>query len=130
MYPFKQNRSMLKSMTAIIHIFFIISLNVLRPTFFNICNLPFLRSPNIGKIRVKVGLKTIFPTLWAPARTELQFSIIIFHLNVANQETNKTVPAIFFFLNIFWIISVSLFSWKIRFQNSPNYCYKKWTTHY
>ena len=35
-----------------------ISLNVLRPTFFNICNLPFLSSPNIGKIRVKVGPKT------------------------------------------------------------------------
>ena len=34
------------------------SLNVPRPTFFNIYNLPFLRSPNIGKIRVKVGPKT------------------------------------------------------------------------
>ena len=38
--------------------FFNISLNILRPTFFNICNLPFLSSPNIGKIRVKVGPKT------------------------------------------------------------------------
>ena len=38
--------------------FFNIYLNVLRPTFFNICNLPFLSSPNIGKIRVKVGPKT------------------------------------------------------------------------
>ena len=38
--------------------FFNISLNILRPTFFNICNLPFLSSPNIGKIRVKVGSKT------------------------------------------------------------------------
>ena len=37
---------------------FNISLNLLRPTFFNICNLPFLRSPNIGKITVKVGPKT------------------------------------------------------------------------
>ena len=32
-------------------------LNVLRPTFFNKCNLPFLSSPNIGKTIVKVGPK-------------------------------------------------------------------------
>ena len=32
--------------------------NVLTPTFFNIYNLPFLRSPNIEKIRVKAGPKT------------------------------------------------------------------------
>ena len=37
---------------------FNISLIVLRPTFFNIDNLPFLGSPNIGKITVKVGPKT------------------------------------------------------------------------
>ena len=55
----KQNRSMLKKMTVLLcTYFFNISLNVLRPTFFNICNLPFLSSPNIGKIRVKVGPKT------------------------------------------------------------------------
>ena len=34
--------------------FYDISLNVLRP-FFNIYNLPFLHSPNIAKIRVKVS---------------------------------------------------------------------------
>ena len=50
---------MLKNMTVLLYIYFHnISLNVLRPTFFNIYNLPFLRSPNIGKIRVKVGPKT------------------------------------------------------------------------
>ena len=38
--------------------FYNISLNVLRPTFFNMYNLPFLRSPNIGKVRVKDGPKT------------------------------------------------------------------------
>ena len=56
--PFKQNRSMLKNMTVLLHTYFFnISLNVLKPTFFNIYNLPFLRPPNIGKIRVKVGPK-------------------------------------------------------------------------
>ena len=58
-YPFKQNRSMLKKMSVLLYTYFLnISLNVLRPIFFNICNLPFLSSPNIGKIRVKVGPKT------------------------------------------------------------------------
>ena len=58
-YPFKQNKNMLKNMAKLSYTnFYNISLNVLRPTFFNIYNLPFLRSPNIGKIRVKVGSKT------------------------------------------------------------------------
>ena len=41
---------------------------------------------------------------WAPAPTELEFSINFLDWYVANQGTNKTVPAIFFFSNIFWII--------------------------
>ena len=50
---------MLKNMAVLLCTYFYdISLNVLRPTFFNIYNLPFLRSPNIGKITVKVGPKT------------------------------------------------------------------------
>ena len=58
-YPFKQNENVLKNMTVLLYTYFYnISLNALRPTFFNIYNLPFLRSPNIGKIRVKVGPKT------------------------------------------------------------------------
>ena len=58
-YPFKQNRSMLKNMTVLLYTYFFnISLNVLRPTFFNICNLPFSSSSNIGKIRVKIWPKT------------------------------------------------------------------------
>ena len=58
-YSFKQKRSMLKSIKVLLYrYFFNVSLNVLRPTFFNIRNLPFLRCPNIGKIRVKAGSKT------------------------------------------------------------------------
>ena len=38
--------------------FYNISLNVLRPNFFNIFNLPISNFPNIKKIRVKVGPKT------------------------------------------------------------------------
>ena len=47
------------------------SLNVLRPIFFNIYNLPFLRSPNIGKIRVKVGPKTNYFFLRFSLKTEV-----------------------------------------------------------
>ena len=46
-------------MTVLLYTYFnSIFLNVLRPDFFNIYNLPFLRSANIGKIRAKVGPKT------------------------------------------------------------------------
>ena len=46
-------------MTVLLYTYFYnISLNLLRPTFFNIYNLPFSRSPNIGKIRVKAGPKS------------------------------------------------------------------------
>ena len=58
-YPFKPNKNVLKNMAVLLYTYFYnISLNALRPTFFNIYNLPFLRSSNIGKIRVKVGPKT------------------------------------------------------------------------
>ena len=38
--------------------FYDISLSLLRPTFFNIYNLPFYASPNIRKIRAKVMVKS------------------------------------------------------------------------
>ena len=51
---------MLKNMAVLLYTYFYnISLNVRRPTFFNIYNLPFFTlSPNIDKIRVQVGPKT------------------------------------------------------------------------
>ena len=67
--------------------FYNTSLNVLRPNFFDMYNLPFSRFLNIEKIRDKFGPKTnYFPN---------SMSCCI------NHETNKTVPAIFFFSNIF-----------------------------
>ena len=56
--------------------FYNISLNVLRLTFFNIYNLPFYALKISLKFRSKLGQKPItFPIFWAPAPTELQFSI-------------------------------------------------------
>ena len=102
-YPFKPNKNVLKNMTVLLYTYFYnISLNALRPTFFNIYNLPFLRSPNIGKIRVKVGPKTnYFSYFMSSCTNRIVVFNIFFHLYLANQETNKTVPAIFFFSNIF-----------------------------
>ena len=60
-YPFQQNKNMLKNKTVLLYTYlYNISLNVLRPTFVNTYNLPFLRSRNIDKIRVKVGPKTSY----------------------------------------------------------------------
>ena len=90
--------------SAIIHIFYV-SLNVLRPTFFSIYNLPFLLSPNIRKIRVKVGPKTnYFSYILSSCTNRIAVFNNFFHWYVANKGTNKTVPVIFFFPNIFWII--------------------------
>ena len=59
-YPFKQNKNTLKNLKVPLYTHFCnIFLNVLRPTFFNICNLPVSQfPPNIRKIRVKVGPQT------------------------------------------------------------------------
>ena len=56
---FQVKQKCLKNMAVLLYTYFYSTfLNVLWLTFFDIYNLPFLRSPNIGKIRVKVGPKT------------------------------------------------------------------------
>ena len=63
-YTFKEKRNTLKNIQVLLYThFYNISLNVLRPNFFNICNLPISNFSNIKKIRVKVRPKTTFPTL-------------------------------------------------------------------
>ena len=93
----------LKKMTVLLYTYFLnIILHALRQTFFNIYNLSFLHSPNIGKIRVKVGPKTnYFSYFMSSCTNRIAVFNIFFHWYVANQETNKIVPVIFFLLNIF-----------------------------
>ena len=105
-YPFKQNKKTLKNIKVLLYThFYNISLNVLWPALFNTCNLPFSHFPNIRKIRVKVGPKTNYFSYFMSSCTD---RIVVFnnffHLYLANEESNKTVPAIFFVSNIFWII--------------------------
>ena len=97
-YPLKRYRSMLKKTWLCYYIHILsLSLNVLRPTFLIYVICLFYALQISAKLGSKLGQKlTTFPTLWAPAPTELHFSIFFFHWYVAYQETNKTVPAIFF----------------------------------
>ena len=58
-YPFNENKNTLKNIQVLLYTYFYnISLNVLRPNFLNICNLPISQFPNIRNIRIKVGPKT------------------------------------------------------------------------
>ena len=58
-YPFKETKNTLKNIQVPLYThFYNISLNVRRPNFLNICNLPISHFPNIRKVRVKVGSKT------------------------------------------------------------------------
>ena len=75
--PFKQNNNILKNIKVLLYTpFYNVSLNVLRPTFFNICNLPFSHFPNIRKIRVKVRPKTNYFTYFMSSCTD---RIVVFN---------------------------------------------------
>ena len=101
-YPFKKNRSMLKNMTVVLYTcFFNVYLNVPKP--FNIYNVPFLHSANIGKIKVKVGSKAnYFFYFMSPCTNRIAVFNNCFSLIYINQETNKTGTSIFFISN--WMI--------------------------
>ena len=101
----KQNKNMLKNMKVLLYAYiYNVSLNVLRPTIFKIYIYPF-HAPNIGRIRVKIGPKNnYFSYFMSSGTNKIAVFNIFFHYYAANQETNKTAPAIFLFSNIFWII--------------------------
>ena len=116
-YPFKQNKNTPKKIKVLLYTpFYNIYLNVLRPTFFNICNLPFSYFPNTvsGKLGSKLGQRlTTFPTLWAPATTELQYSI--FFSLVSSQPRDKQNRARDFLLFKYFLNSLLI---NILMQNT------------
>ena len=103
-YSFKQNRSILKNMTVLLYTYFLISPQMYQDEPFLIYVICLFYAV---QILVKLGSKlcqklTTFPTLWALAPTELQFSVILFYWYIANQETNKAAWNFFrlkYFLN-------------------------------
>ena len=77
-----------KNMSVLLYTYlFNISLNVPRPIFFNMCNLSFFYSPNIGKIRVKVGPKTNYCSYFMSSCTNRIAVFSNFFSLIANQET-------------------------------------------
>ena len=80
-YPFKENKNSLKIIQVLLYThFYNIYLNVTRPNFLNICNLPISHFPNIRKIRVKVGPKTNYFSYFMSSCTVriLVFNIFFF----------------------------------------------------
>ena len=114
-------------MTVLLYTYFFnISLNVLRPNFFNICNLTFLHCPNIGKIRVKVGPKTNYFSYFMSSCTNRIAVFNNFFSLICSQPRDKQNRARDFFpFGYFLNNQLLTVSWKLRFQNSSNYCYKK-----
>ena len=75
-YPFKQNKNTLKNIKVLLYTHFYNISNVLRPTFFNICNSTLSHFPNIKKIRVKVGPKTNYFSYFMSSCTD---RIVVFN---------------------------------------------------
>ena len=103
-YPFKQNKNTLKNIKVLLYThFYNISLNILRPTFFNITNLPFSHFPNIKKIRVKVGPKTNYFSYFMSSCTDRIEVFYSFFSLIFSQPRDKQSHALDFLLfKYFW----------------------------
>ena len=100
---------MIKNLTVLSYIYFYnISLNVLRPTFFDIYNLPFLLSPNIGKIRVKVGPKTNYFSYFMSSCTNRIEVFNNFFSLICSQPRDKQNRAHDFLLSKYFLNSLLL----------------------
>ena len=95
---------MLKNVTLLLYTYFYnISLNVLRLTIFNIYNLPFLRSPNNGKVRVKVGPKTNYFSYILSSCTNRIAVFNDFFSLICSQPKGKQKRARDFFLSKYFL---------------------------
>ena len=108
-YPFKQNKNMLKNMTMLLYTnFHNTFLNLLTPTIFNIYNSPFLCSPNIVKIRVKVRPKTdYFSFILSSCNNRLAVFNIFFPL-IYSQPRDKQSRARDFLLSKYFLNNLLL----------------------
>ena len=112
-------------MTVLLYTYFYnISLNALRPTFFNIYN---LHSPNIGKIRVKVGPKTNYFSYFMSSCTNRIEVFNNFFSLICSQPRGKQNRARDFLVFKYFLNNLLL---TVFIQTSSNYYNKKWMTHY
>ena len=90
---------MLKNMTVLLYTYFYnISLNALRPTFFNICNLPFYALQILVKLGSKLGQKrTIFSYFMSSCTNRIEVFINFFSL-ICSQPRDKQNHACDFLL--------------------------------
>ena len=98
--------------------FYNISLNVLRSTFFNICNLPFAHFLNIRKIRVKVGPKINYFSYFMSSCTD---RIVVFNNSfslIFSQPRDKQNSGDDFFFFFFWNIFLSNILLTVFMQNT------------
>ena len=102
-YPFKENKNTLKIIQVLLYThFYNISLNVLRPNFLNICNLPISHFPNIRKIRVKVRPKTnYFSNFMSPCTERIVVFNNFLSLIFSQPRDKQNRAAIFLFSNTF-----------------------------
>ena len=109
--PFKQNNNILKNIKVLLYTpFYNVSLNVLRPTFFNICNLPFSHFPNIRKIRVKVRPKTNYFTYFMSSCTDRIVVFNNFFLLIFSQPRGKQNRAHDFLLFKYFLNNLPTFN--------------------
>ena len=102
-YPSKENKNTLKIMQVLLYThFYNISLNVLRPNFLNICNLPISHFPNIRKIRVKVVPKTNYFSYFMSSCTNRIAVFSNFVLLIYSQPRDKQSCLEFFSFEIFF----------------------------
>ena len=88
--------------------FYNISLNVLRPNFLNICNLPISHFPNIRKIRVKVGPKTNYFSYFMSSCTNRIVVFNKFFSPIFSQASVKQNRACDFLLFKYFLINLLL----------------------
>ena len=104
-YPFKKNKNTLKNIQVLLYThFYNISLNVLRPNFLNIRNLPISHFLNIRKIRVKVGSKSNYFSYFMSSCTDrivvfYNFFSLIFSQPRDKQNRARDVLLFKYFLN-------------------------------
>ena len=91
--------NVLKNMTVLLYTYFHnISLNALRPTFFNICNLPFYALQILVKLGSKLGQKrTIFSYFMSSCTNRIEVFINFFSL-ICSQPRHKQNRACNFLL--------------------------------
>ena len=110
------------------------SLNILntKPTILNICNLPFLRPPDIGKIRVKFCPKPSYFYYFQGFCTNRIAVFNSFLSLISSQPRDKLNRARFFFLFKYFLNNklIAVFMQNARFQNSSSYCKKNSVTRY